>query len=499
MDSARRLDRGKKGAVRRRAVKDGTALLAVALVLAVPQWGYAQSASPSPSPSASLTADDFEQVCGPVLSQKPPTHATELTLYNQKLSICQGAAASHEAMKDQGLLWKLWAGVGAVCGVACAASFFGVGNQYICMGTNLAAGVTEGVVTEDFSAAMSGVMGAGTSFLVNTAMSGAGSAASTTSTSGNAAGSSTSSSSSSSSSSSGSTKDIGACLSAAMAIGQAVSKHASEESARETLDAAMADLAGLMSNSRAAPLPGTVSLSSGNEDTTTTNESSTQTTATSDAPKSKFAESGASCSSTMSTTGEAISCAVGLDSNLPGFVSSPKFQQDFQKASNQSLGDFLGSGSGSIGEAIAGTMGGIMTSSARAQVAAAVENLSESLGHSDPNVGATAYGRGGGRRGPSGGGGDDDIMGQMAGLMGQLLPGGKKAGAAGDTAVQAVQAVMNSARGAGGARIEEDRSLSLFDRVKARYLTLSRAERVGGDEVLRVPAGVGAGTGGEQR
>jgi len=500
----RRIYRGiRKDGERRRGLTRHLISIGVALAVlcrpALPVWAQT-AASPSPTPSASLSADDFEKVCGPVLSKPAPTHEVDLALYNQKLPICQGAAASHEAMKDQDLLWKIWAGVAAVCGLACGASFFGAGNQYICIGTNLAAGVTEGVVTEDFSAAMTGIMGAGTSFLINTAMGGA--------ASGGSSGSSASGSGSGSGSnaqSGGNSRDIGACLSAGMAVLQAVNKHAGARSAEDSLNAAMAELSRLQSSSNAAPLPGTVRL--GDSETTPDSAVAQGSTSLNDdvAVAEPDPEGSRTCSSTSSSAGESISCATALDDNLPGFVGNSRFPKEFERSAGQSLDDFLsGSRSGSAGDDISSAMSNLLTSSAQAALKAAADGLAESVSQSDPNISATAYRGGGARRNAGGGGGDDDFMGQMAGLMGKLLPGGKAP--ANDAGAKAVQAVMQTARSQPG-RIEEDRGLSIFDRVKVRYLTLSQSQRIlsevdakgeasSGSDSQRLPAGTKGGDGG---
>ena len=471
--------------------------LVTALVLAPvanPRAWAQTTASPSPSPSVTLTADDFEAACGPILTQAPPTHATDLDIYNQKLPICQGAKSAHEAMKDQGLLWKVWTGVSVVCAAACGASFFGMGSQYICIGTNLAAGVTEGVVTEDFSAAMSGIMGAGSSFLINSVMSGgkdeeAAKAGAEAAKETAPADANTSDAADKAKPKAESKKDIGACLSSLMAAGQAVSKHGSAKSAEETLDAAMQELSSLVSINNAAALPGSVSISTG--DTTQSSAVGTQTSATGtgegvanvDTPSS-------SCSGSVSTTGEAVVCAAAMDDGLPGFIRDPKFQKEFEKGAREPFGEFLGRSGESIGQAISGAMDGVLTSPAVTRVEAAVDELAATLASRDYNVAGTLYGSGGGRRRSGGAkGGDDDMMSQMAGLMGQLLPGGKKKDGAADRSVEALARVQKAQQGRSPASLSEDRGLSLFDRVTVRYLILNKSDRVG---VLLAPAATAA-------
>jgi hypothetical protein len=167
-----------------------------------------------------------------------------------------------------------------------------------------------------------------------------------------------------------------------------------------------------------------------------------------------------------------------LDNTLPGFVKNSKFPQEFQRTSGMGLNDFLGSGrSGSPGSDIGAAMGNLLTPSAQAALKAAADGLADKIAQSDPNIAATAYRGGGARRNGSGGGGDDDFMGQMSGLLGKLLPGGKGAADGKDQSTKAVQAVMQAAKVQGG-RVEEDRNLSLFDRVKVRYLAISQAQRI---------------------
>jgi len=444
------------------------------------------TASPSPSPSASanLSGDDFDAVCGPILTQAPPTHATELDIYNQKLPICQGAKSAHEAMKDQGLLWKVWTGVSVVCAAACGASFFGMGSEYICIGTNLAAGVTEGVVTENFSSAMSGIMGAGSSFLINSVMSGGkGEEAATTDAAAEGA--------EKAKPKAESKKDIGACLSALMAAGQAVSKHSSAKSAEATLDAAMQELNSLVSVNNAAALPGSVSISTGETGQSSTVATQTSATGSGDTAAGVDVPS-SSCSGSVSTTGEAVVCAAALDGGLPGFIRDPKFQKEFEKGARESFGEFLGREGQGIGQAISGAMDGVLTAPATTRVEAAVEELAAELAARDINVAGTLYGSGGGGRRRAGGGkgGDDDMMSQMAGLMGQLLPGGKKKDGAPDQSVDALARVQKAQQGRSPASLAEDRTLSIFDRVTVRYLILNKSDRVG---ALQAPGATAPG------
>jgi hypothetical protein len=475
----------------KRAIRGARAIAiwSIALALSVAPVSARAQTTASPSPSASsgikLTGDDYESVCSPILTQAAPTHEGDLALYNQKLPICQGAKASYDAMKAQGLLWKVWAGVGAVCAAACGASFAGVGSQYICIGTNVAAGVTEGAVTHDFSAAMNGIMGAGSSFLVNTVMSGGKKEAAEAGE--KAAEAPADDAAKKAKEGKESEKDIGACVSALMAAGQAVSKYKSAESAEETLNAAMDELSALTSTSTAAPLPASYSISTG--EVTSASSVGTQTSATGSGESTS--ESGGSetnCASSVATTGEAVSCAAAIDSGLPGFVSNPKFQKEFEKAAREPFGDFLGREGSGIGEAIGGSMGGVLTDAARTKVEAAVEALAaETRGRSDPNVADTIYGGGGRGSKRGGGGGGDDMMGQMAGLMSQLLPNGKKKDGKPDQAFEAAFRVQQAAKGRSPASLAEDRSLSLFDRVTVRYQLLTRADRVGVVEQAGVP------------
>jgi hypothetical protein len=115
--------------------------------------------SPTPS-SSSVNLDDFNTICQNSLDQGDIPS-------NQKYQYCKAAKDAKKGYDTENILWKVWIAVAGVCAAACAASFAGISNQYVCLATNTAAGIADAVVTRNFITGMTSLMGSGAGFLTN--------------------------------------------------------------------------------------------------------------------------------------------------------------------------------------------------------------------------------------------------------------------------------------------------------------------------------------------
>jgi hypothetical protein len=266
-------------------------------------------------------------------------------------------------------------------------------------------------------------------------------------------------------------RDRGACLTAITASMTAFTKRStmktSEESARANLQSAQA----LIGQQTAADttrlgtmaLTGTSAASAG-----AANHSGT---------RSSLGEGGRSSADPCSTAANGgnsqsfISCAVSNDPSLPRFVSHPDFVKDFPKLTGMSLDKFLNESQHPSNSILAGMVGGGLNSPALAKLAD-VHRQMESYSLNN-NVAGSAYSRGGAAQANSGQSNEPDLGALMAGVLGQLNPqeGEKSPGMARDIGFNIL--------GRSPAAVAEDRTVSIFDRITVRYLTIDKKNSYG--------------------
>lgn len=378
----------------------------------------------------------------------------------QKLQYCQAAKSAQEAASADSALYKVWGAVGVVCTYACTASFADKPvSEHACAGSTLGGAATQGVVTKDFSGALTQIATAGGGYAVNQAAN-AQAAKEAAAKDGAAEGKDAAADKPKK-------KDYAACMSAATAVGTSVSKHRSmksnENSANSNLQSAAAVEAAATAGTVAAFKPGATG--AGGE--TDSNGNGGGSGAFAQGNGGSASNSAGSCASRSSGV-SVIQCAVQSDRNLPGFVTSPKFAQEFQKKTGQSLNNFLTSpDSGSATRPLAEAMAGAVPIGQGAKLAAALETLNQGI--DSESMGGNYVG-GGGALGGGGGSGDDmaaQMGSMMQGLMDQMNP--EKAKEVAKTGVFAVDFAYRANQSRGLAAVADDKKLSIFDRVTYRY------------------------------
>ncbi|MCM2279574.1 MAG: hypothetical protein NDJ89_15975 [Oligoflexia bacterium] len=182
------------------------------------------------------------------------------------------------------------------------------------------------------------------------------------------------------------------------------------------------------------------------------------------------------------STGElkaTVMCALASDSRLPSSLLDPGFEDALKKATGMSASDFFKSvdQNGPTG-ALSGALGAGMNAEGKAKLSSLMAGL-ERRAHADlANSGYT----GGGGGGSAAGSGGNDMDKLMANLMGSLLPQEKAEdkGPARSLAFNAKNFPPN---------VTEDRRVSIFERVTARYYHVSPRLFTSPSAAVAAPAG----------
>ena len=159
-----------------------------------------------------------------------------------------------------------------------------------------------------------------------------------------------------------------------------------------------------------------------------------------------------------------VQCAITADPRVGAKVLDPQFQKNFEETSGIGLGNFL-SNSSSPGQALGAGLENTIGSAAAVEIASVIDSA---VGSGSTQLASAAPGssyRGGGARKSRGGG--DDGLGKafgdiFKGIKGQLGGKGKDRGPASGNEIEFK---MKRTR----QQIEQDTSLSLFDRITYRY------------------------------
>ncbi len=313
-------------------------------------------AAPSPLPSVGL--NNFQTLCSTVLSG--PSNAPSY-------QYCQAAQNALTASNNDSVLWKLWTAVGGVCILACATSYAGVDmyNQWICAATGVAAGITDGVMTQQFINALYAVSGAVSGVIVNKFMSGAKEAGKKTVN-----------------------RDPGSCLAAASAAFIAYSKYTDMSSQNGTALSNLQSVNSLLSQAaqtQSASTSGSTGTASAASQVAS--GSTTGATTSSQAVTATATTTPSNGCGTTNTSNITIQCALAADSNLPPYVASIPFAQQFQKTSGTNLGDFMRQSQNPT-TALAATLAGSLPAEQIARVTGAYQNMQQQMDSVYKGVGA---------------------------------------------------------------------------------------------------------------
>lgn len=401
------------------------------------------AADPSPTPSSSSTSTTNADPC---------SGGTTTMTAGQLKEYCAAAKSEKEAARNNKILTKVWAAVAVVCTAAAASCLTPIGAvgvwAAICDGANLAGGITDAVMTQQYASAMMSMMSTGMSYMMKEdgytmeAKQADGKTPDSPKTKKN---------------------ENKGCMMAAMNAAQAgiqcfMKNNAANKAdnlADNNLKAAQSLTSTANNNASGEVLGGTGSMGR------PAPEAGSGVTAT--------ANSGDPCS-VAQNSGDAsahISCALSQDSNLPRGIGHPNFPQEFQKLTGKSLGQFLSQDNPK--NAIGGALGGMLNADGNEKLASLLDSMeakSKSFYATDMSGGSYASAGGGG--GDSGGGeAMPDFNSLMSGLMDQVNPGAKEM-PPGLSEVDFAQLKRAPAQ------VVEDKSLSIFTRISFRYFYVGK-------------------------
>ena len=407
-----------------------------------------------------------------------PTQSSSVT---QRLQYCDTAKKAQDAADTQSVLWKVWAGVAAVCATTCATSLSGVyANQWICAGTNAAGIVTDGVMTKQYQAALTqlttSLVGLGMNYMAN---SDKGKSATPEKPANEKA--PEKSGDKAAEPEEKVEKDYNACLTAAAAGFQVYAKHSAMSDSEKSVSDTIAEIKRL--NPKKDETDKTATTQSGGAFSigTPAGQVAQGAVSTGSSDTSNAATSGTDNSSGSTGCGKAkksgdssalISCAVSSDSRLPQFVKTQKFQDDLKKSTGASLED-INNNAQSPQSLMPGLMGnalGVGSDSAKAaQLAEALKKFENDIFESP--TGKIAYAApASGQSHSKASSNEPDFGSMMGGLMGGLF--GNKGGAAGGKLNRSLDFSHGQAARmlAASKATFESRDVSLFDRVTHRYV-----------------------------
>ncbi len=396
-----------------------------------------------------VSIDQYDKICGNSSTTLGNTLPTE-----QQVTYCQSAKSSINAAHSNDMLWKVWAAVAGVCVAACALSVTGVANQFVCMGLNIAGGAADAVITKNFATTlMTALGGSAAGYFINSSINRKAPVTEKDSTGVEKP----------------TNRDIGACVIAATCGFQIYTQYnmmkTNETSARKNLASALN-----IENTTAAALqlallnqtPGVPAPSP-----TAPNYHTAVGAATLLAPPPST-PTDAICSAASSTGNPSaiLNCAAASSSNLPPNVTSPKFANDFKKASGLDLGSFL-SGNHSPTQALVAAGSGMLTSDQAIQFATAAYTMEQRM-----NLPNSTYSSGGAG---TKNGNTDPSFDAISGMMGQIL---HPTQGETDPAIHLANIVFNSQNRL-PSNVTDDVKISLFNRVSIRYFLLLNSKIIG--------------------
>ncbi len=435
-------------------------------------------------------------------------YKTTATPQSQRFEYCAAAEQAEKAAKKDGISWKIWAGVAAVCGTYCVSNWicassagadFGTScsvaayTQIACTIGNVGATVNDFMANKELGANAMGLIGVvssvsslGTSFgAIGVGNAGAG-AQIAADANGKAAadfyetgqqgpvqdvmtneqGADKVKSNAQAEMKNQDTGDkLMACAPFILATITTVTKQASEKDqkskAKENKELAskLKSSTQLTAINAKSPGSGAVVSAAGGGGVTSLGPNG-------EAKVDPITQACDTAANTFSTL-PSVQCALASDRRLGPGIGLPKFQDDFKKITGADLSSFLANAQ-NPGQAIGSGMANSIGAGKAAEMAAAVNSISADTllaGDDDYSGGSYAGGGGGGRRG-GGGGGDPtkEFANLMQGLMGQMT--GEEGADRKPASVSQLEFKMSQMK---PEEVEGARDISLFDRVAIRY------------------------------
>jgi hypothetical protein len=377
---------------------------------------------------------------------------------------CAAADAAEEAAKNQKLLGGVHAGIAGICLIPCVNNMYmGMGEVtmgQVCSGASIAGAVTDVMLTKQYTGLMGAVVGA--YGLINPGAKAAEKAAGTAAAK---------SFGSAAKNAKGGKSDKMSCITAAVETLQSVmsfqgaknSEKTAEENrknAAQLVDDSLAQSDGSAGSTSPAIAAAIASVAGGKTSTGSAQGLSGGVSTQDGTTLRPLIEPTKNCSGGFLSQ---LNCVAAKGVALPPPVRRSDFGPALEKLSGLPIDKLMSKGStASIINAVAGqTLG----ESGKSQVAATVAQAEAHL-QGDRGTMYASAGTGGG-----GSGGEGDSMSDIGKALGDLMEGanGKKA-EEGPAGPKSENFAKNGLPGVSRAGIEEDRTISLFDRVSRRYV-----------------------------
>jgi len=416
---------------------------------------------PTPKPSSSPT----NKASDPCKKSKGESNSS---IPQQAAEYCAAAEAADEAAKKQLLLTGVHAGVAGICLIPCVNNAWLMMGEVtmgqVCSGAAIGAGVTDMITTKQFTGAVGTLMGAYN--LVNSFDKKPEAAAATAKDAPAKASNKTDASTSPPKAEKKS--DMSSCLTAAVESGMAIMNYIGHQNSKKTADEnrklakdlkdeSNATLSGTSPSAFSPGSIGTVGNSmNGNSSTPGSASTVTQSGITSGKDKTASLKQGSRECSGSGFQAE-LQCAKASGVPLPPGFGSNSMNRALEKLSGLPLDKLMAKGDPSsiIGAVAGGALGPGKTAAVQAALSKAEQDLRAGM-----NVPSSAYSSGGG----GGGGGDHgpDIGNALGSLMDSLQ--NKKEEESDKSRNEAFAKKEYDSDG-----LEEDRTISIFDRISKRY------------------------------
>ncbi len=459
-------------------------------------------------------AADFSVCKNEVKKEEGATDETVKAETSQRDAYCKAAKASSKAADANKTLVGVWSAVAAVCITACGASAMGStiisagSDSWICLGSNIAAGASEGLITKKFMDSVTGLaMSAvpvalklysdkdkATAQRTPSASESASQAAPTPdlaappaapaeapdlaappaapaeapappappaeSASPAPAEAAPDPASAVATENEKVDTDWSACLSAAMAAGKAVWKYTDYQRESKNVDKNLKNAKKLLAKNLAIDTDlNTKGSSSGTYDPGSIDFS---------APQAATPPASTAATDEEKDLGEEISYAMTNDPLLPKFIQDPKFKKEFENTANTPLQDFIFPENGEPldpANSIPLAANGGKSVAATDALSDQLNNLKQELGHEVE--GAIYYSGGGSGNYKGGDSGSLDFAKQIGGLMDQFIKKPKKE-------ENKPGSLNYGKKDRKPASIWGDKQTSIFERVSGRYINVSR-------------------------
>jgi hypothetical protein len=441
-----------------------------------------------PALSQANDSPTVDSVCSSVFANA--NNAQEAN--NQKLDQCKAGKSAQEGYQANDALWKMWASVSVLCGIACGASLGGVLPSFLnhaCTALDIGAAITDGVVTKDYTTALTNIAGIGMAAAMGNMGPKGEKNASKSTTKGSKPVRPTQLGKGGMEAAQdvkkgGQTSSVAICLGAALATVTTVTKFIATNTGKETVKSTIDSIAKYKDNNSV--------IAAANMDMAADTSRMAFTASKQGGGTQGLSQTGSASKQSPCAQGAAggngdavFQCAqTSAASSVPNFISDPQFEKSFQEMTGIALNNFLANATTPSASISAGMSGKLaptqvgemdqLVQKITADVTADMGAVASSLPHNENPNDATYSSGGGGAPSGSTAEAEPDMMAMMAGIMEQFGP--KQPGAANQN--DGVMEVIFANQKKSITDVAEDKKLNIFDRITYRYYFIIKKNKL---------------------